>query len=398
MANSTDARSLNKLTKPCRYSIPGSKGLHLWVKKGNKKYWIFRYTFDQQRFDISLGSFPEIQLHEARNKAIKLRAKIINGINPRDERLQIKKEKVKSKPQIKFEKFSLDYIERMSPRWRSKKHESQWVSCLRIHAFPIIGHLSLDEITTQDVLSILNPIWTSKQVTAIRVRGRIERIISASITNGLRTEKNPATWKGHLENLLPWIKPNAKHYTAMHYKDIPELMKQLHLKEHHSSFALQFTILNALRTSEGLYAKKTEIKEGIFTIPPNRKKGFIEHQVPLAPASIKIIEKATQLNSNTELIFHHQGAELSNMSMLMLIRGMRPGMTVHGFRSTFRDWVSEETNYSAEVAEMALAHKIANKVEAAYRRGKLLERRKQLLIDWANFCNSAIEDKFTNND
>jgi integrase len=184
----------------------------------------------------------------------------------------------------------------------------------------------------------------------------------------------------------------------MHYKDIPELMKQLHLKEHHSSFALQFTILNALRTSEGLYAKKTEIKEGIFTIPPNRMKGFIEHQVPLAPTSIKIIEKATQLNSNTELIFHNQGAELSNMSMLMLIRGMRPGMTVHGFRSSFRDWVSEETNYSAEVAEMALAHKIANKVEAAYRRGKLLERRKQLLIDWANFCNSAIEDKFTNND
>jgi integrase len=393
MANSTDARSLNKLTKPCRYSIPGSKGLHLWVKKDRKKYWIFRYTFAQQRFDISLGTFPEIHLSEARKKTIKLRAKIINGINPRDERVLNKQEKFNenSKPKINFEKFSLDYIERMSPRWRSSKHESQWVSCLRIYAFPLIGKLALSEITTQNILDILHPIWTTKQVTAIRLRGRLERIISASITNGLRTEKNPATWKGHLENILPWIKKSGKHYAAMDYKDVPSLMKQLATKEHHSSFALQFTILNALRTSEGLYAQRSEIKDGVLTIPANRMKGNIDHQVPLAPYSLKIIEKACSYDSSTDLIFHNKGSKLSNMSMLMLIRGLRPGMTVHGFRSSFRDWVSEETNYSSEVAEMALAHKIVSKVEAAYRRGKLLERRKQLLIEWANFCCSKLE-------
>jgi integrase len=375
MANSTDSRSLNKLIKPCRYSISGSKGLHLWVKKGGKKYWIFRYTFDKKRFDISLGTYPEIHLSEARKKAINLRAKIINGINPRDERVITKQEKVKenSKLQINFQEFSLDYIERMSPRWRSSKHESQWVSCLRIYAFPSIGKLALSEITTQHILDILHPIWTTKQVTALRLRGRLERIISASITSGLRTEKNPATWKGHLENILPWIKQSGKHYAAMDYKDVPYLMKQLVMKEHHSSFALQFTILNALRTSEGLYAKKSEIKDGILTIPANRMKGNIEHQVPLAPYSLSILEKACSNSSGADLIFHNKGNKLSNMSMLMLIRGLHPGMTVHGFRSSFRDWVSEETNYSSEVAEMTLAHKIVNKVEAAYRRGKLLE-------------------------
>ena len=396
MKNSTDARTLNKISKPCRYSIPESKGLHLWVKKDGKKYWIFRYTFNGQRFDLSLGTFPEIQLPEARKKTIKLRASIINGSNPRDERILKKQEGFKGKKQnyskVSFEDFSLDYIERMSPRWRNKKHESQWVSCLRIYAFPVIGKLSLNEINTDHLLEILNPIWTTKQVTAARLRGRIERIISASITSGLRSEKNPATWKGHLENILPWIKLNPKHYAALDYKEIPTLMKQLVQKTHHSSLALQFTIINALRTSEGLYAVKSEIKDGIFTIPAERMKGHNEHQIILSPHSMNLIERATSSDLNTNLIFHNEGVRFSNMAMLMLIRGMRPGMTVHGFRSSFRDWVAEETQYSSEVAEMALAHKIASKVEAAYRRGKLLERRKQLLIDWANFCYSESEN------
>ena len=174
MKNSTDARTLNKISKPCRYSIPESKGLHLWVKKDGKKYWIFRYTFNGKRFDLSLGTFPEIQLQEARKKTIKLRASIINGSNPRDERILKKQEGFKGKKQnyskVSFEDFSLDYIERMSPKWRSKKHESQWVSCLRIYAFPVIGNLSLNEINTDHLLEILNPIWTTKQVTAARLR------------------------------------------------------------------------------------------------------------------------------------------------------------------------------------------------------------------------------------
>ena len=389
MANSTDSRTLHKLTKPCRYTIPASKGLHLWVTKGNKKYWIYRYTFHGQRFDISLGTFPEIHLTEARAKAIQLRAKIINDINPRNERIEAKEKIEKSLPKIEFQKFSHEFIARMSPKWRSTKHESQWVSSLSIHAFPLIGKLSPEEITTQHILEILAPIWTSKQVTAARLRGRLERIISASITSGLRSSTNPAIWKGHLENLLPWVKASQSHHAAMNYKEVPALMEILQRNTSQSSLALQFTILNALRTSEGLFARKSEIDSGIFTIPANRMKGNQEHQVPLSQPSLNLIARLPNLNLTTDLLFHNNGKRLSNMSMLMLLRRIEPNITVHGFRSSFRDWVAEETNHSPEVAEMALAHKIANKVEAAYRRGKLIERRRALMEDWASYCMST---------
>lgn len=389
MANSTDSRALNKLTKPCRYTIPAAKGLHLWVTKGNKKYWIYRYTFHGKRFDMSLGTFPEIPLQEARTKAIQLRAKIINDINPRDERLEAKEKIKKSLPKIDFENFSAEFITRMSPKWKSTKSESQWVSSLSVHAFPLIGKLSPEEITTQHILDILTPIWTSRHVTATKLRGRLERVIAASITNGLRSSTNPAIWKGHLENLLPWVKASQSHHAAMNYKEVPALMEILQRNTSQSSLALQFTILNALRTSEGLFARKSEIDSGIFTIPANRMKGNQEHQVPLSQPSINLIARLPNLNLTTDLLFHNNGKRLSNMSMLMLLRRIEPNITVHGFRSSFRDWVAEETNHSPEVAEMALAHKIANKVEAAYRRGKLIERRRALMEDWASYCMSA---------
>jgi len=342
-----------------------------------------------KRFDISLGTFPEIPLQEARTKAIQLRAKIINDINPRDERLEAKEKIKKSLPKIDFENFSAEFITRMSPKWKSTKSESQWVSSLSVHAFPLIGKLSPEEITTQHILDILTPIWTSRHVTATKLRGRLERVISASITNGLRSSTNPAIWKGHLENLLPWVKASQSHHAAMNYKEVPALMEILQRNTSQSSLALQFTILNALRTSEGLFARKSEIDSGIFTIPANRMKGNQEHQVPLSQPSINLIARLPNLNLTTDLLFHNNGKRLSNMSMLMLLRRIEPNITVHGFRSSFRDWVAEETNHSPEVAEMALAHKIANKVEAAYRRGKLIERRRALLEDWASYCMSA---------
>jgi len=363
--------------------------LHLWVTKKNKKYWIYRYTFHGQRFDISLGTFPEIPLNEARTKAIQLRAKIINDINPRDERIEAKEDIKKSLPKIKFEKFSQEFIARMSPKWRSTKSESQWLSSLSVHAFPLIGKLSPEEITTQHILDILTPIWTSKHVTATKLRGRLERVISASITNGLRSSTNPAIWKGHLENLLPWVKASQSHHAAMSYKEVPALMEELQRNTSQSSLALQFTILNALRTSEGLFARKSEIDSGIFTIPANRMKGNQEHQVPLSQPSLNLIARLPNLNLTTDLLFHNNGKRLSNMSMLMLLRRIEPNITVHGFRSSFRDWVAEETNHSPEVAEMALAHKITNKVEAAYRRGKLIERRRALMEDWGDYCMST---------
>lgn len=391
MKKSTDIRTLKNLIKPTRYSIPDSRGLHLWVRSDGKKYWVFRYTYGGTRFDMSLGSFPEISLPEARVTHQRLRGILLNGNNPSDEKRIKRAERIRTKQSIKFSKFALDYIERMSPKWTNLAHERQWHSSMSIYANPVLGNLTLDEITTDDILEVLTPIWSTKNETAIRLRGRLERIISASITSGLRTKSNPALWRGHLENLLPAIKRTHEHFEALNYKDLPTFMARLNAIECVSSLALQFTILNASRSGEVLYAKRNEVAEGIWTIPAERMKARREHQVPLCSRSLKILEKAMELDPEGDYLFSKKQKHLSNMAMLMKVRRLKKGLTVHGFRSTFRDWVSEETEHSPEVAEMALAHTIANKVEAAYRRGKLLERRRQLLIDWEKYCLSAID-------
>jgi integrase len=393
MKKSTDIRTLKNLNSPIRYSIPDSRGLHLWVRKDTKKYWIYRYTFDGKRFDMSLGCFPEISLAFARIRHQKLRALLLQGVNPSDEKRIQREEKSQQKRSVRFSKFAFDYIDRMSPKWTNRAHEAQWSSSIRNYAIDIIGNLTLEEITTDDILEVLTPIWATKNETAIRLRGRLERIFSASITSGLRTKPNPAFWKGHLENLLPAIKRTHKHFEAASYKELPILMERLSQIRGVSALALQFTILNASRSGEVLYAKRDEVSDNIWTIPAERMKARSEHQVPLGPTALSLIEKARALDPESDYLFSRNGKHLSVMSMLMKTRRLKRGLTVHGFRSTFRDWVSEETDHSPEVAEMALAHTIANKVEAAYRRGKLLERRRVLLADWESYCLSAINSK-----
>ena len=390
MKKSTDIRTLKNLNKPVRYSIPDSRGLHLWVRSDGKKYWVYRYTFDSIRFDMGLGSFPDISLAEARITHQRLRGLLLKGVNPSDEKRTRRTEKSNQKKSIKFSKFAFDYIERMSPKWTNRAHEGQWVGTITNYAVDILGDLTLEEITTDDILDVLSPIWASKHETAIRLRGRLERIISAAITSGLRTKPNPAIWRGHLENLLPAIKRTHAHFEAASYKELPMMMAKLKTMDCISSLALQFTILNASRSGEVLYAKRSEVLEGVWTIPAERMKARSEHQVPLSFTALALIEKAKLRDPASEYLFSKKGKHLSNMAMLMKVRRLRKGLTVHGFRSTFRDWVSEETEHSPEVAEMALAHTIANKVEAAYRRGKLLERRRLLLSDWENHCLSAI--------
>ncbi len=399
MTKSTDIRTLKKLTKPIRYTIPDTRGLHLWVKAENQKYWIFRYTIHGKRLDTSLGRFPEINLAEAREKVLKLRRQIINGINPNEAAKAHRASQLHAqKLSITFSKFAEDYIERMSPQWTSKVHEYQWLHTINSFANPIIGNLSLQEITTQHVLEILTPIWTTKHETARRLRGRIEKIIAAATTQGHRTSPNPAAWKGHLDNLLPQIRPNTKHHEAMHYKDVPAYFQKLAKTNTITALALQFTILNASRTGEVIYATRNELMDDVWTIPAKRMKTKREHHVPLCARSLEIIELARKLDQHSEYIFSNNGKSISNMTMLKLIKSHQNHLTVHGFRSAFRDWVSEETTHSPEVAEMALAHSIQNKVEAAYRRGNLLQRRRQLLMDWEAFCLSASRpEKFTSN-
>ena len=387
MTNSTDRRTLLSLTTPQRYSIKDTRGLHLWVRTDQRKFWIFRFTFNGIRKDASLGSFPAVTLAEARAKALKMKGMILNGVNPIEEKKKLIQESASNAiPKVTFKKYATDYIKTFSPQWSNSKHASQWTNTLTTYAFPVIGSMSMEDIATNNIIQILAPIWSTKHATASRLRGRIAKVISAGITAGHRTKANPALWEGHLEHLLPNIRKSQRHQPALPYAELPVLMEELARNECMSSLALQFTILNAVRTGETIYAKRTEISGDVWSIPAERMKSRRPHQVPLCSRSIELIDTAANLDPDSEFVFSNNLLPLSTMAMLMLLRGYRAGVTVHGFRSSMRDFVAEETNHSSEVAEMTLAHTIANRVEAAYRRGNLMERRRALLEDWQAFC------------
>jgi integrase len=334
---------------------------------------------------MSLGAYPEIRLQQARDRAVDARNTLNKGINPLEIRKAEKVTKTGSQVPI-FKNFALEYIEVMRPKWRNPKHAEQWVNTIKSYAFPVIGELSLDQIDTPDILEILQPIWLTKPETASRLRGRLERILSAAITRKFRQHHNPAIWKGHLDTLMPSPPKSNHHHAALPYKELPVLMKELREMDDISALALEFTILTATRTGEVLGGMKTEIFDEVWTIPANRMKANKPHQVPLCQRALDILTIALTLDPGSPYLFSRNGRRLSSMALLMKIRRLRPGMTVHGFRSSFRDWVSEETDHSPEAAEMALAHTIGSKVEQAYRRGTLLERRKRLMNDWMAYC------------
>lgn len=376
---------LKNLKEVGRHTDDQTKGLHLWIKANQRKYWIFRFTFQSRRYNISLGGFPEIGLGQARERAVEARNLINKGCNPIDEKKTSKALNLKAKLPI-FRDFALDYVETMRPNWRNPKHAEQWVSTIERFAVPYIGQMRLDEIQTEHVLSLLKPIWLNKTVTASRLRGRLESILSASITLGHRTDLNPARWRHHLENLLPTPKRSDKHHSALPYSELPNFIASLKNMDSVSALALEFVILNASRTGEVIGAKKNEVVNDLWTVPAARMKGGRSHQVPLGKRSLELLAISATQDPESEYLFSINGKPLSNMAMLMMVRRLSLGITVHGFRSSFRDWVSEETEYSPELAEMALAHTIGNKVEAAYRRGNLIERRKRLMQHWEAFC------------
>jgi len=376
---------IQKLVLVGRHTDDKTKGLHLWVKPSMQKYWIFRYTLNGKRQGMGLGAFPEVRLKEARKKAVEARNNVNKGNSP----IQVKKQANSLQRASKvptFGVFALDYIETMKPKWRNEKHAGQWVSTVKNYAFPVIGNLPLDEIDTTHILQILQPIWLTKSETASRLRGRIESILSAAITHKYRTLMNPAVWNGHLKNLMPPPKSSDKHHEALPYEELPQFMATLREMDSLSALALEFTILNAARTGEVTKGLRSEVRDSVWTIPGSRMKSGKMHQVPLCQRSLDILTIAQSQDPDSQYLFSRDGKHLSNMAMLMMVRRLRAGLTVHGFRSTFRDWISEKTEHSPEVAEMALAHTIGNKVEQAYRRGNLLERRKRLMQDWESYC------------
>jgi len=392
MQNITNQDSINSLTAQGRYPDVLVKNLHLWIKKNGNKYWIYRFKINQIRKDMSLGPYPKLSLDKARELAILAKNKTELGIDPLEEKQTKKKQFMTESIHPTFEVFALDYIAKRKSEWSNEKHANQWLSSLQRFVFPVIGKMKLKDIETKHILKILSPIWETTTHTAFRLRGRLERILARATVLGLRTGMNPALWKGHLQELLnsPTKISPVKHHKALPYENLPSFINELREVDGISALALEFTILNVNRTSEVLLARRLEINGDTWIIPAHRMKARVEHRVPLCQRSLEIIEIATYLDPNSEYIFSRKGKHLSEMSMLMVMRRLRPGLTVHGFRSSFRDWVSEETLHSPEVAEMSLAHAIRDKVESAYRRGDLFKRRRILMIDWENFCTGGL--------
>jgi len=366
-------------------------GLRLVVSSGGAKKWVLRFTVNGKRREMGLGSYPDVQLSVARNKASEHRNLAKSGIDPIESR--------RSEPEQTptFTTCAARYIRAHRSGWRNAKHARQWVSTLKTYVRPEIGSKPVDLIATDDILKILNPIWNTKTETAKRIQGRIESILDYAAAHKYRGQMNSARWRGHLDKLLP--KPTRVkkviHHPAMPYSDVPNFMAELTDNDSISASALRLLILTATRTSEVLHSRWDEanLEQKIWTIPADRTKTRQEHRVPLSDAAVVILNAQPHIEG-TPYIFPgaRQGRPLSNMALLQLMRGMGYGVggnlgdyVPHGFRSSFRDWSGEVSNFPRDVAEMALAHVIENKVEAAYRRGDLFEKRRMMMQSWSDY-------------
>ncbi len=389
--NRLTAMEVAKLEKPGYYC--DGAGLYLQVSRSGSKSWIMRYTLARKPCEMGLGSVVTFTLAEARQRAAVQRKLLADGIDPlATKRSDLLAKRLADASIITFDKAAAAFIAANSPAWRNAKHGEQWRNTLATYASPVIGELPVSKIETAHVLRILSPIWNTKTETATRVRGRIEKILDWAKVQGYRSGDNPAAWRGHLSEVLPTPSKvaDAGHHAALPWIEMGAFMKALRAAQGAGARAMELIILTATRTSEVLNAKWTEfdLDGALWTIPKERMKGFREHRVPLSDAALAVLARAKAESTASEYVFTGgKLAALSNMTCLATLKRMgRADLTVHGFRSTFRDWVSESTSYPRDVAEMALAHAIEDKSEAAYRRGDLIEKRRALMSDWAAHC------------
>jgi integrase len=396
MLNRLSARSIEAKLRRGRYADGG--GLVLQVSKWGTKSWIFRYVRHGRERHMGLGPLSALPLAKARDRAQKCRELLLADRDPievrESERQQRRAEAARG---VSFRWCAESYIAAHRSSWRNTKHRAQWSATLATYVYPHIGDLVVSTVDTTLVLKCLEPVWSTKPETAGRMRGRIEAILDWAKVRGYRDGENPARWRGHLNKLLPTSSRNrrVRHHPALPYNALPDFLVSLRAQDGIAARALEFTILTAARTNETIGAVPSEVaaRERIWTVPPERMKSNKEHRVPLAPAAISALEGVGPLQAtNRTFLFPGRSPDkpLSNMAMTQTLRRMgRADITVHGFRSTFRDWASEQTNYPNEVIEMALAHVIGNKVEAAYRRGDLFEKRRRLMNEWARYCGQS---------
>lgn len=390
-------RAVQTLVEPGRHADGG--GLYLRVTKSGSRSWVFMTVSNGKRTEIGLGAVSALGLAQARRIAAAMRELVTLGQNPRDA-LPSKSLPDAAHPVITFWPFAQQCIIDQEPGWKNKVHRAQWFSSLRDHA-TALHSMPVTQIGTDDVLAVLRPIWMDRPETAKRLRGRIERVLDMAKALGHRPREstNPAAWRNHLALLLPkQPKLIRGHHAALPFAAAPAFLAALRLRGAAAARCLEFTVLTAARSGETLGAVWSEIdlKGRIWTVPAHRMKAGKEHQVPLSEAAIAVLEQVRSgTTTEKDTIFGVRGAARSNMAMTMLLRRMAYGhITVHGFRSTFRDWAGEVTDYPRELIEHALAHSVGNNVERAYRRGTALERRRVLMQSWADFLNeSRLEDK-----
>jgi integrase len=390
--NRLNALAVGRAIKPGYYH--DGAGLYLQVSQSGTKSWIYRYTYNSRPREMGLGSVAALSLSDARVRAKHCRHQRAMGIDPLEERrASAQRQKLEDAKAITFADAATRYIATHESAWRNKKHRSQWRSTLENYAFPIIGTLSVAAVDTSVVLKIIEPMWRTKPETASRVRGRIESVLNWATARGFRQGENPARWRGHLDRLLPARSrvKTVKHHSALPFAELPVFMSQLRAREGAGARALELTILTGLRTGEVIGARwqEVDLQGKMWIVPAERMKAKREHRIPLSDYVIAMLSKLPKVD---EFIFpgERSGQPISNMAMLSTLgRLSRRDLTVHGFRSTFRDWAAERTNFPNHVVEMALAHTIGNKVEAAYRRGDLFEKRARLMDAWAKFATTC---------
>jgi integrase len=390
------ARTVQTLRKPGMY-LDG-RGLYLRIGPGGNKSWIYRFALGGKTRDMGLGPSPDISLAEARERAAAQRKLRLDGTDPIAARQAGRQQaKLDAAKTLSFKECAERYIASHEAGWKNPKHAAQWPATLGAYVYPVFGKLPVHAVDVGLVMKAIEPIWTEKPETASRVRGRIESVLDWATARGYRQGENPARWKGHLENLLPARSKvrRVEHHAALPYAEIADFMAGLRQQEGIAARALEFAILTAARTGEVIGAKWDEIDTDakVWTVPGARMKAGREHRVPLSDAASTIVEKMAATRQG-DFVFPggKAGRPLSNMAFLMTLRRMgHEDLTAHGFRSTFSDWCAEQTNTPSEVREMALAHTVSDKVEAAYRRGDLFQKRRALAEAWAAFCAGLAE-------
>ena len=383
------ARSIHKLSdavarsdrlKAGRHSDGG--GLYLSVSPSGAKSWVFMWTREGKRREMGLGGYPEVSLAKARARAASFRETLADGRDPLAERSRA--------AEPTFGACADKFLRSMESSWRNEKHRAQWQMTLT-HYCQKIRDRKISTIDTEAVLSVLQPIWLSKPETASRLRGRIERVVDFATAHGWRRGENPARWRGHLKGVLPPRTVLSRgHHAAMPYQDLPVFFERLGSSDAIASKALAFLILTAARSGEVLGATWPEIdlQARLWTVPAVRMKAAREHRVPLSSAAIEVLQPLFD-GRTSEYVFpgQREGRPLSSSAMEMLLRRMKAGQyTAHGFRSAFRDWAGDLTQFPREIAEAALAHRVGDATELAYRRADAIEKRRELMVAWASYC------------